>query len=80
LGETKQPRRGEKMIRQTTFPFKPKRTEERVTARSGLAIYAEFFRAMGVERFINQHMPKPGSGRGFEAIHYIKALSMTLYG
>jgi hypothetical protein len=48
LGETNQPRRGEYMIRQTVLPFKLKRTEERATARSGLAIYAEFFRAMGV--------------------------------
>jgi hypothetical protein len=80
LGETHQPRRGEEMIRQTVLPFKLKRTEEKVTARSGLAIYAEFFRAMGAETFIDRYLPKPGSGRGFKALDYIKPLSMMLYG
>jgi hypothetical protein len=36
--------------------------------------------AMGVESLIEHHMPKPCSGRGFEPVRYIKALSMTLYG
>jgi hypothetical protein len=36
--------------------------------------------AMGVEGLVDQHMPKPGSGRGFRAISYIKPLSMALYG
>lgn len=68
------------MIRQTVLPFKLKRTEERITARSGLAIYAEFMRAMGVEVLVGRYMPEPGSGRGLQAISYIKPLSMMLYG
>jgi len=68
------------MIRQTVMPFKLERTEERVTARSGLVLYGEFMRAMGVEALIDRHMPRPGSGRGFRAISYIKPLSMALYG
>lgn len=68
------------MLRQTVMGFKLERTEEKVTARSGLVLYAEFMRAMGVESLIDRHMPKPGSGRGFEAITYIKPLSMALYG
>ena len=68
------------MLRQTVMGFKLERTEDRVTARSGLVLYAEFMRAMGVESLIDRHMPKPGSGRGFEAITYIKPLSMALYG
>ena len=68
------------MVRQTVLPFKLERTEERVTARSGLVLYAEFMRAMGVESLIDEHMPRPGSGRGFEAGSYIKPLSMVLYG
>jgi len=62
------------------LPFKLERTEERVTARSGLVLYAEFMEAMGVEGLVDRHMPKPGSGRGFRAISYIKPLSMALYG
>ena len=68
------------MLRQTVMGFKLERTEEKVTTRSGLVLYAEFMRAMGVESLIDRHMPKPGSGRGFEAITYIKPLSMALYG
>jgi len=68
------------MIRQTVMPFKLERTEERVTARSGLVLYGEFMGAMGVESLIEHHMPKPCSGLGFEPVRYIKALSMTLYG
>ena len=80
IGETNQPKRGKKMIRQTVLPFKLKRTEERITARSGLAIYAEFMRAMGVEVLVGRYMPEPGSGRGLQAISYIKPLSMMRYG
>jgi len=68
------------MIRQTVLPFKLERTEERVTARSGLVLYGEFMRAMGVEALVDRHIPRPGSGRGFGAMSYIKALSMALYG
>ena len=67
------------MIRQTVLPFKLKRAKERITGRSGLALFAEFFTAMGVEALIDRHMPKPGSGRGFKATSYIKPLSMMLY-
>jgi hypothetical protein len=68
------------MGRQTVFPFKLKRTEEKITARSGLALFAEFFKAVGVEELVEKHMPGPRSGRGFEAIRYIKPLCMSLYG
>ncbi len=68
------------MIRQTVLPFKLKRTEERITARSGLALYAEFLQAMKVETLIDRHFPRPGSGRGFTAGAYIMPLTLTQYG
>jgi hypothetical protein len=68
------------MIRQTVMAFKLERTEEKVTARSGLVLYGEFMEAMGVDLLIERHLPKPCSGRGFEPIRYIKPLSMMLYG
>jgi hypothetical protein len=80
LGELHQPKGGNRMIRQTVLPFKLKRGRERITARSGLTLFAEFFMAMGIEGLIDRHMPKPGSGRGFKATSYIKPLSMMLYG
>jgi len=68
------------MIRQTVLPFKLKRTTKKITARSGLALFAELFSAMGVERLIDRYLPRPRSGRGFGAVRYIKALSLMLYG
>jgi hypothetical protein len=68
------------MIRQTVLPFKLKRSRERITARSGLALFAEFFTAMGVDALIDRHISKPRSGRGFKAASYIKPLSLMLYG
>ena len=68
------------MIRQTVLPFKLERTEEKVTARSGLVLYAEFMKAIGLEELVDRHMPRAESGRGFKAICYIRPLSMMLYG
>src|SRR3990172_4513445 len=68
------------MTRQTVLPFKLKRTEERLTARSGLALYAEFIQAMRVESLIDRHFPRPGSGRGFPASTYVLPLTLTQYG
>lgn len=68
------------MIRQTVLPFKLERTEERVTARSGLALYAEFMKGMKLEELVDRHIPGARSGRGFRAISYIRPLSMMLYG
>lgn len=68
------------MVRQTVLPFKLERTEERITARSGLALYAEFLHALGVEALVEQHLPTPRSGRGLKASRYVTPLSLTLYG
>ena len=80
LGETKNTKGGSEMIQQTLMPFKLKRTAEKLTARSGLAIYAEFMESLGIEGLISKYMPMPGSGRGFCAISYIKPLILMLYG
>lgn len=68
------------MIQQSVIPFKLKRTEERITARSGLAIYAEWIKAMDVETLVTRYLPKPGSGHGYKAISYVGVISATLYG
>src|SRR3990172_8875989 len=80
MGETNKQRRGKKMIQQTVLPFKLERTREEITGRSGLSLYAEFMKAMGIKSLVDKHMPAPGSGNSFEAIDYIKPLSMMLYG
>ncbi len=68
------------MVQQSVLPFKLKRTEERMTSRSGLALYAEFMKAFGVDALIERYMPQPGSGHSYRATSYIKSLSMMLYG
>ena len=68
------------MVGQKVLPFKIKRTEEKITARSGLALFAEFYEAMGVGKLLETYMSKPRSGRGYEAGCYIKPLCMSLYG
>lgn len=68
------------MVQQSVFPFKLKRTEERMTSRSGLVLYAEFMKAFGIDGLIERYMPQPGSGHGYRATSYIKSLSMMLYG
>jgi len=68
------------MVQQTVLPFKLKRTDERITSRSGLVIFGEFMKAMGVNRLADQYMPAPKSGRGYFASSYIEPLSLTIYG
>jgi hypothetical protein len=68
------------MVHQSVLPFKLKRTEERMTSRSGLVLYAEFMKAFGVDTLIEQYMPQPGSGHSYRATSYITSLSMMLYG
>jgi hypothetical protein len=75
LGKTHKPRRGKEMIRQTVLPFKIEMTQEKVTARSGLALYGEFIKGIGLEELVERYMPGAGSGRGFKAISYIGPLS-----
>src|SRR5665811_1992264 len=69
--ETKNKRRVKKMIHRSVLPFKLKRTEERITARSGLALYAEFMKAMRVTDLVNEYFPKAGSGNSYKASEYI---------
>jgi hypothetical protein len=78
--KAKNPRKAIDMLQQSVLAFKIKWTEEKITARSGLALFAEFFEAMGIERLAERYMPKARSGRGFEAIRYIKPLCMSIYG
>lgn len=68
------------MVRQTRLPFKLERTHEAITARSGLALYAEFLHAMDVAGVIDRCLPPPRSGRGLAVSQYVVLLALTLYG
>jgi len=65
---------------QTVLPFKLEATEEMLTANAGLALFGEFIRGLGLSRWLAQEMPKPGSGRGYEANAYVTPLVLMLAG
>jgi hypothetical protein len=68
------------MIQQGILPFKLEITEEEITPRSGLVLYAEVLRALKTKERVEKYFPKPGSNRGYEAWRFIEPLVMMLYG
>jgi hypothetical protein len=69
------------MIKQTMLPFKLKMSQEDITTgRSGLALYAEFLRAIGLKQMVQRYMPAPGSNRGYGAWQFIEPLMLMLCG
>ena len=65
---------------QTVLPFKLEATKELLTANAGLALFGEFVRGLGLSRWLDQEMPKPCSGRGYEADTYVTPLVLMLTG
>lgn len=67
-------------LAQTVLSFKLEGTEEMLTANAGLALFGEFACGLGLKRWLEQEMPKPGSGRGFDAVAYVMPLVLMLAG
>jgi hypothetical protein len=59
------------MIRQTVLPFKLEKTEDTITAHSGLALLGEFTVGTGLLKLTDKYMPKPGSSVGYKPSEYI---------
>jgi Transposase DDE domain group 1 len=68
------------MIPQGLLPFKLEHTEEKITPRGGLALFAEVVRALKVREKIRGAFPRPGSNRGYEAWAYIEPVLLMLVG
>lgn len=68
------------MIQQGILPFKLEITQEEITPRSGLVIYAEVLRALRVRERIERYLPQPGSNRGYNPSKYVEPLLLMLYG
>lgn len=68
------------MIQQGILPFKLERTDELITPRSGLGLFAEVMRTLGVPGKIGEAFPRPGSNRGYEAWAYIEPVVLMLVG
>jgi hypothetical protein len=67
-------------VAQTVLAFKVEATEELLTANAGLALFGEFARGVGLARWLEQEMPRPGSGRGYGAGAYVLPLVLMLTG
>lgn len=65
---------------QTVLPFKLEATDESLTANAGLVLFGEFVGGLGFSRWLEQDMPKPGSGRGYAAQAYVRPLVLMLAG
>ncbi len=68
------------MIQKTVLDFKLKKSEEKITARSGLALFTEFLHALKIPSIVNAIMPKTLSNRGFGAWEFVHSILLTLYG
>ncbi len=68
------------MIKETQLRFKLGITDDEITSRAGLSVFAEFLRGFGIKELIDKHMPLPGSNRGHKAWKYIEPIMMMLYG
>ena len=68
------------MIKKNVLDFKLKRSEEKITARSGLMLFCEFLNAFKLQCLIDRIMPKTLSNHGFDAWEYVRPLLLTLYG
>jgi len=68
------------MIQQTIFPFKIAMTKEVLTARGGLALFAEYNHGIGLRELTDKYMPAPGSNRGFKPSVFVDSLVLMLQG
>ena len=69
----------QKMAR-TVLPFKIAATEDAMTAQSGLVLYGEFIQSAGFHRWLDQEMPKAGSGHAYTAVQHVLPMLLTLTG
>lgn len=68
------------MLQQGMLPFKLERTDEMITARGGLGLFAEVMRTLGLAGKVGEAFPQPGSNRGYGAWSYIEPLVLMLTG
>ena len=68
------------MIPQTIFPFKLEITKNNLTARSGLALMAEFNHGIGLRELTGRYLPLPKSNRGFNPSVFVDAMVLMLQG
>lgn len=68
------------MLAQTVLPFKLESTDETLTAQGGLALFGEYCQGLGLARWLDEELPKPGSGAGYAPSTYALPLIVMLHG
>ena len=66
------------MIPKTKPSFKIMRTDEKLTARSGLVFFGEFLSAMNLKQSLN-NFPKPLNKQGYGHMEYVIPAMLTMY-
>jgi len=68
------------MIEQTVLPFKLETTRDMITPHAGLALLGEFAVGLGLNKALDRHLPKPGSGAGYLVSEHVFPLVLMLNG
>ncbi|MFC2140321.1 IS1380 family transposase, partial [Candidatus Auribacterota bacterium] len=65
---------------QSVLPFKIDITREKLTAHSGLALFSEYNHGIGLHHLVDNYLPKPGSGKGYDPSIFVNSIVLMLQG
>ena len=68
------------MLTQTVLPFKLDVTRDTITPHAGLALFGEFLHALELPGLVDETLPGPGSGAGYDPSHFVAPLLLMLHG
>ncbi len=66
------------MIQQTQFPFNMEITNDKLTSKAGLSIFAEYCRQAGLTGLPDKYLASPKSNRGFKPSVFVNSLVLLL--
>ena len=69
-----------KYVTTNAIKFQIGNYERKITPRSGIAIYAQVLKSLGIDSMVDKYMPLPGSNRGYNSSSYIIPLMLLLFG
>lgn len=59
--------------------FTVESSDEKLTPRAGEVVFAEYLKAIGLDRLCNKYLPAPKSNRGYEPYTFIQSLLLMLH-
>jgi hypothetical protein len=68
------------MVEQTLLPFKLASTRDCLTPHAGLALLGEFLHGLRLAAVIDDRLPPPGSGAGYQPSAFVLPLILMLHG